>query len=57
MGENNEPQSDGADKGDDNQEEETKPKATKELKRKETSAAKRIHHETEPEIDGSGKIQ
>ena len=55
LGDDNEFQLDGANEGDDKQEEEQERKTTRDPKSKATSAAKRIHHETEPEIDGSGK--
>ena len=55
LGDDNNFQLDGANEGNDKQEEEPKRKTTKEPKSKATSAAKTIHNETEPEIDGSEK--
>ena len=53
LGDDNEFQSDGANAGNDKQEEEQERKTTRDPKSKATSAAK--NHETEPEIDGSEK--
>ena len=53
LGESNKAQSDGADKGDDKKQSDNN--QDQDPKSKTTSAAKSIHHETEPEIDGSGK--
>ena len=54
-GDDNKSQSDCLNEGNDKQDKEPKRKTTRDPKSKATSAAKTIHNETEPKIDGSEK--